>query len=143
MDKLKKDFDKPLELKLLNTDFGIFDSQGSYVHCYRMFLEYYNVMPNFRTIDNIAIDLFKKWLEEEYKSEIIKQHYAQDFDSQKKVLKFRDHFYFLEQGIMLNVERKNIHLLYTDVQEARVNLLFEECKKIYQNPPKNNQQQME
>jgi hypothetical protein len=38
MDTLKKDIDTPLELKLLNTDFGVFDSPGSYVNCYRMFL---------------------------------------------------------------------------------------------------------
>lgn len=83
MDILKKNSDTTLELTLQNTDFGIFDFGRSYVNCYKMFLEYYNVMPNFKTIDNIAIDLFKKWLEKEYKYQIINQHNAQDFDFQK------------------------------------------------------------
>ncbi len=111
MDTLKKDYDIPLELTLLNTDFGIFNLAGTYVNSYRMFLGYYNVMPNFISIDNIDIELFKKWFEKEYNPQIIKQHYAQEFDSQENELKFMDHFYFLKEGIMLNVEQKNINIL--------------------------------
>lgn len=136
MEILKRDSETSLELTLLNTDFGIFNSAGTYVNCYRMFLGYYGVMPNFKSIDNIDFGLFKNWFEKEYKTQIIKQHYAQDFDSQKKELKFIDHFYFLEQGIILNVERRNIHILYTAAQEASVNVLFEECKKFIKIPQK-------
>ena len=136
MDTLQKDSDTTLELSLINTDFGIFNSAGTYVNCYRMFMGYYNVMPNFKSIDNIDIELFKNWFEKKYENQIIKQHYRQDFDSQKRELKFIDHFYFLEQGIMLNVERKNIYLLYTAEQETRANVLFEECKKFIKIPKK-------
>lgn len=96
MDTLKKDSDTTLELTLKNTNFEIFNFPGFYVNCYRMFLGYYNVIPNFICIDNIDIVLFKKWFEKEYKTQIIKQYYAQDFDFQKKELKLINHFYFLE-----------------------------------------------
>ena len=134
MDTLKKDSDNQLELALIKTNFEIFDTAGTYVNCNRMFLGYYNVMPNFKSIDNIDIELFKKWFEKVYKLQIIKQHYAQVYYSQKKELKVIDHFYFLKQGIMLNVERKDIHILYTSAQETSVNELFEECKKFIKIP---------
>ena len=136
MDTLQKDSDNPLKLTLINTKFEIFNSSRTYVDCFRMFLGYYNVMPNFKSIDNIDIELFKKWFEKKYENQIIKQHHRQDFDSQKKELKFIDHFYFLELGIMLNVERKNIYLLYTSEQETIVKMLFEECKKFIKIPKK-------
>ena len=136
MNTLKKVSDTALDFTLINSNFEIFNSSGSYVNCYRMFLGYYNVMPNFKSINNIDIDLFKNWFEKEYKSQIIKQHHAQDFDSHKKELKFMDHFYFLEQGIMLNIECRNIHLLYTTTQEASIKVLFDECKKFIKIPKK-------
>lgn len=37
---------------------------------------------------------------------------------------------------MLNVERKNIYLLYTSEQETAANMLFEECKKFVKIPKK-------
>ena len=136
MDALKKDSENPLELTLINTNFEIFNSSRTYVDCFRMFLGYYNVMPNFKSIDYIDIELFIKWFETEYKNQIIKQHYRQDFDSKKKELEFIDHFYFLEQGIMLNVERSSIYILFTSTQEISVNVLFEECKKFIKIPKK-------
>jgi hypothetical protein len=42
-----------------------------------------------------------KWFEK-YENKIIKQHYRQDFDSERKELETMDHFYFLEQGVMIN-----------------------------------------
>ena len=77
-----------------------------------MFLGYYNMMPNFKSIDCIDLMSFENWFEKKYENQIIKQHYKQNFDSQKKELEFVDHFYFLEQGIMLNVLRSNINILF-------------------------------
>lgn len=136
MDTFKNDAENKQELSLQNSNFEIFNSSRTYVDCYRMFLGYYNVMPNFKSIDYIDIDLFIKWFEMAYKNQIIKQHYRQDYDSKKKKLEFIDHFYFLEQGIMLNVERANIHFLYTSAKETIVNVLFEECKKFIKIPKK-------
>ena len=131
--KIEKGISK---LSLLKNDFKIFNNAGSYVNCFRMYFGYYSIMPNYKTIDYIEITSFKKWFEKEYENQIIKQHYRQDFDSQKKELEYIDHFYFLEGGIMLNAERNSIYLLFTPEQETTVNLLFESIKKFIKVPKK-------
>ena len=132
METLKEDSYKPVQLSLINTDFNIFNwgADSKYINCYRMFLGYYNMIPNFKSIDCIDIVMFKKWFEKKYENQIIKQHYKHNFDSQKKELEIIDHFYFLEQGLMLNILKSTINMLFTYEQETSVNLLFEECKKF-------------
>lgn len=136
MNPLKNDSHNPSELPLIHSDFNIFNwgSDSKYVNSYRMFLGYYNMIPNCRSIDCIDVLLFKNWFELKYKKQIIKQHYKQYFDSLKMELEFIDHFYFLERGIMLNIFRNNINILFTAEQEISVNILFEECKKFIKSP---------
>ena len=134
MDPLKKDSENPLELTLVNNSFEIFDDTGTYVNCFRMYLGYYNKIPNYKSINYIDLDAFKIWFENKYEDQIIKQHYNHRFDSQKKELKYIDHFYFLKSSILLNIERSSIYILYTDIQETEVNVLFEEFKKFIKTP---------
>lgn len=136
MDIIKKDSDNKQELSLQNTNFGIFDSSSTYVDCFKMYLGYYNKMPNFKSINFLDIDSFTKWFENKYEDQIIKQHYKQRFDSQKKELKCIDYFYFLKQDILLNVERNSIYILFTTEQETAVNILFEEFKSFIKIPKK-------
>lgn len=136
MDTIKKDSDNKQELSLQNTNFGIFDSSSTYVDCFKMYLGYYNKMPNFKSINFLDIDSFTKWFENKYEDQIIKQHYKQRFDSQKKELKCIDYFYFLKQDILLNVERNSIYILFTTEQETAVNVLFEEFKSFIKIPKK-------
>ncbi len=136
MDTLKKAPENNQDLSLQNTNFGLLDSTSTYVDCFRMYLGYYNKIPNFKSLNFIAIDLFKNWFETKYKNQIIKQHHKQRFDSPKKELKYIDHFYILKQDLILNVERNSIYILYTNEQEAAVNVLFEEFKKFIKIPKK-------
>jgi hypothetical protein len=136
METLKNETANKQELTLLKPDFNLFNSGGTYVNCFRMYLAYYNVIPNYKSIDCIDINAFMKWFESEYKNKIIKQHYRQDFDSEKKELETMDHFYFLEQGILINVERSDIAILHPSDQETSINLLFEQCKKFTKVPKK-------
>lgn len=132
----QKNENQKSKLSLLKNDFNLFNQADSYVNCLRMYFGYYSVIPNYKTIDYIDIVSFKKWFEKEYENQIIKQHYRQDFDSQKKELEFVDHFYFLEEGIMLNMEHNSIYLLFTTEQETSVNILFECIKKFIKTPVK-------
>lgn len=117
------------EISLIKNNFEILDDRGSYVNCFRMYFGYYNTLPNYMSIDNIDIVSFKKWFEKEYEFQIIKQHYRKDFDSEKKEMEFVDHFYFLDNEIMLNVELSNIYILF-ESEDEKISLLFEECKKF-------------
>jgi hypothetical protein len=136
METLKNETVTKQELILSKTDFNLFNSGGTYINCFRMYFGYYNVIPNYKSIDYIDINAFMKWFEKEYKNKIIKQHYRQDYDSDNKELETMDHFYFLEQGIMINVDRSNIAILYPSDQETTINLLFEQCKKFIKVPKK-------
>lgn len=136
MEMPKKDSITPFELTLLNTNFEIFDCANPYVSCCKMYLGYYQKMPNYKSINCIDFVAFIKWFEKKYEFQIIQQHFAQKFNSQKMELEFIEHFYFLEQGIMLNLEQKRIHLLFTSAHETNVNELFEECKKFIKIPKK-------
>jgi DNA replication protein DnaC len=135
METQKKENQKS-KLSLVKNDFKLFNQAGNYVNCFRMYFGYYSVIPNYKTIDYIDIASFKKWFEKEYENQIIKQHYRQDFDSKKKELEFVDHFYFLEEGIMLNMERNSIYLLFAPELETSVNILFECIKKFIKTPIK-------
>ena len=136
MNTLIKDSKNKQELSLQNTNYGILDSTSTYVDCFRMYLGYYNKIPNLRSLNFIDTDSFKNWFENKYENQIINQHYKQRFDSPKKELKYIDHFYILKQDVMLNVERNSIYILYTNEQEEAVNILFEECKKFIKIPKK-------
>ena len=136
MDTFKKEAENREILTLQNTNFGILDSNSTYVDCFRMYLGYYNKIPNFRSLNFIDIDSFKNWFENKYENQIINQHFKQRFDSPKKELKYIDHFYILKQDIMLNVERNSIYILYTNEKEEAVNILFEEFKKFIKIPKK-------
>lgn len=83
------------DLNLCNTNYDVFLANNIYVNYFRMYYAYYNAIPNFKSINYISIELFRKWFEKEYKNQIIKEHYKQKFDSQTKKLINVDQFYFL------------------------------------------------
>lgn len=121
-------------LSLSANNFDVVQYGASYINCLRMFFGYYNSVPNLKTINTIDIDKMKIWFEKEYQSQIIKQHYRHDFDSKKKSLIIDDHFYFLENGIMLNVLNSSLCLLFLPIVEQRANVIFEQFKDFIQKP---------
>ena len=130
METLKNDTLTEQELTIANADSTMFNCGVTYVNNLRMYFGYHSAIPNCKSIDYIDINRFMIWFEKEYENKIIKQHYRHDYDSEKKELETIDHFYFLEQGIMINVERSNIYILYPSGQETSINLLFDQCKKF-------------
>lgn len=123
-------------LNLCNTNYDVFHANTVYVNYFRMYFAYYNSIPNFKSINHISNELFRNWFEKEYKNQIIKEHYRHKFDSQTKKLINLDQFYFLNNGIMLNVEHDHIYLLFTNKQEKETNDLFEKFKLFIKTPKK-------
>ena len=137
MDTLKKDSDNQLELTLQNTNFEIFDGSSIYVNNYRMYLGYYQKMPNYRSINCIDFIAFIKWFERKYESQIIKEHYRKDYESKNKELEIGEYFYFLENEIMIKLLNSDkVILLFPPEQEMAINKLFEECKQFVKIPKK-------
>lgn len=130
-----KEFKKS-DLTLVNTDFAILDYANNYVDCTRMYLAYFNKIPNFIAVNYIDDSSLKKWFEKEYEFQIIKQHYRKDYDFKKKKLEYLDHFYFLENEILVNIEYDNLYVLFSEEQSEFVQALFEQCKKFIKRPKK-------
>ena len=127
---------KKSDLTLVNTDFAILDYADNYVNCTRMYLAYFNKIPNFISMDYIDHSSFKKWFEKEYESKIIKQHYRKDYDFKKKKFEYLDHYYFLENEILVNLEYDNLYILFPEEQSEFVHTFFEHCKKFIRTPKK-------
>lgn len=135
MSSHKKEIKKS-DLTLINNSFAILESAANYVNCQRMYLGYFNKIPNFISIDYIDDKSFKKWFDKEYESKIIKQHYRQDYNIRKKELESLDHFYFLENEILINLEFDSIYILFSEEQLSTVQILFEQFKKFIKTPKK-------
>lgn len=135
MNTQKKEIKKS-DLTLINSGFAILESAANYVNCQRMYLGYFNKIPNFISIDYIDDKSFKKWFEKEYESKIIKQHYRQDYNIKNKELESLDHFYFLENEILINLEFDSIYILFSEEQLNHVQILFEQFKKFIKTPKK-------
>jgi hypothetical protein len=137
METLKKDSNMPLELTLQNTNFEIFDSSNTYVYCYKMYLGYYQKMPNYKSINCIDFVAFLKWFEKKYDPKIIKQHYRKDYYSENKELETKEQFYFLENEIMIKLLNSDkLILLFPPEQDMAIDKLFEECKQFIKIPKK-------
>lgn len=134
--KSEKTEHETTKLDLLIKDLAVFNNASSYINCFRLFFAYYNRIPNFMCVDGIDDKLFKKWFEKEYQNEIIQQHYRQDYNSDKKELEFADHHYILNNGILINTEYTSVYILYSEEQQAQVNVLFEQIKKFIKIPKK-------
>lgn len=135
MNTQKKEIKKP-DLTLINSSFAILESAANYVNCQRMYLGYFNKIPNFISIDYIDDKSFKKWFVKEYESKIIKQHYRQDYNIKNKELESLDHFYFLENEILINLEFDSIYILFSEEQLSHVQILFDQFKRFIRTPKK-------
>ena len=124
------------KIELINKDLVLFHNPGSYINNYRLFFGYYDKIPNSMYINDIDFKLFRNWFEKEYENKIVKQHYRKDYDSDKKELEFIDHFYLLENGVMLNIEFTSIYLLYSEEQLFMVTKLFNDIKRFIKRPKK-------
>lgn len=134
MDTFKNDNENNQKLSLQNTNFGIFSLNNGYVNCYKMFFGYYNKIPNMKTINLIDIDRMKQWLEKDLQNEIIKQHYKHNFDSEKMEIEIDDHFYFLKNEVVINIESDSIRLLFLPEAEQMAIALFEQFKAFIKKP---------
>ena len=120
------------KLPLLIDDLRLFDSSSNYISCYRIFFAYYKRIPNFISVDDLDIVVFKKWFEKKFQNDIIQQHYLHDFNITKKQLESAYHHYLLQNGVLVSIEYSSVYFLYTEEHTTVVNELFNETKKFMQ-----------
>jgi hypothetical protein len=134
MEKLDSLTQTQSTLSLLNTNFDMTMHGAAYINSLRMFLCYYNALPNLIVIKEFDFAKFKLWFEKSYPIEIIKQHYRHDYNLLKKKLEITDHFYFLGNSIVLNADRDSLLLMFLAEEEQKANLLFEQLKSFIKKP---------
>ncbi len=118
------------ELKLKINSLEIYGSGGVYINLKRMFHAYYNEIPNIFGIDEIAIDNFLKWIESEYKNEIVLQHFKQEYSHRLKKNSIDDHFIFLKNGILINLYIDSVYILFLPKEEKIANEILDKCHQF-------------
>ncbi len=100
------------ELNLKNNSLDIYVSGNSYINQIRLYHGYFNVVPNIKSIDYTDITAMRKWIKSELSNEILKEHYNQSYVYEKKKNFYSDHYFILNNGIVINLYSKNAYILF-------------------------------
>lgn len=103
-------------LQLQNKSFEILNQGGNYINQMRMFLGYFNSIPNVKTVYEIEFDKTKIFLEEEFKNEIVAINYNEDCS--KKSREYSDLFYVFNNKMLINIYSDNFYILFDSKHEA-------------------------
>jgi len=125
------------ELKLKVNVLEIYNNGGLYINQNRLFHAYHNEIPNVIEIDRTSIDKVKKWLEEEYKNEIILQHFKMAYCHKLKKNTVEDYYFFLKNGIMVNIFLGTVYILFLLKEEKIAYQIQEKCLKFIMKPKVN------
>lgn len=123
------------KLELQNKSMDVYHSGHGYINQFRLYHAYFNSIPNIKTIDTIDITAMRKWISSELKEEIQQEHYDQTYVLEKKKNFYSDHFFFLRNGIMINLFRKSAFILFHpnlefEAQELQNTLLQFKIKTV-------------
>lgn len=106
------------KLELQNKSFDILNQGGSYINQMRMFLGYFNTIPNVKTIYEIDFNKTKRFIEEEFKNEISAINYNENYS--KKHKEYNDLFYVFKSKILINIYNDNFYILFDSINEELV-----------------------
>ena len=118
------------ELKLKINGLEIYDNGGLFINNKRLFHAYHNEIPNMIEIDRTSIDKVQKWIEEEYKDEIMLQYFTSEYCHKLKKNVVENQYFFLKNGIMINLYLGVVYLLFRLKDEKSALQLQEKCLKF-------------
>lgn len=116
------------KLELKNKSFDIFNSGGNYINQLRMYLAYFNEIPNIKKINEIEEEAIIKWIKSEYNSDIISIKYQEEYS--KNDSEFNDLFFFLKNKILINIYSDNFYVLFDENQEDFAEAIIQKSKKF-------------
>ncbi len=117
-------------LSLQHHEMNLFEGGGSYINCKRIYFSYYKKIPNIKIIKNINGTLFNKWLDGNYKDEILKTHSSKTYSARKKGLRSMNTIYFLTNELMIDIEDGYVLVLHQEEQEELALKIIHQLKKI-------------
>ncbi|MGL2963850.1 AAA family ATPase [Flavobacterium sp. RSB2_4_14] len=111
MEEAEKNSEKG-NLSLQNNSFEIYDRSGNYINMLRMYHAYYNQICNIKSIDNIDEFRMRSWFTSEMKESIIREHYDQSYSNMNKRNLYSDHFFFMNNGIVINLYNNCVSIIF-------------------------------
>ena len=96
----------------------IFTDGGGYIDCARMYFSYFQKVPIIKSIGRLQTSKLTKWIEAEWKNNIMLQHSKQHYNWRENKLMYVDVFYLLNSNILINVLDSSALILYASEQEA-------------------------
>lgn len=104
------------KLELQNKSFDILNQGGNYINQMRMFLGYFNSIPNVKTVYEVDFNKAKKIIEEEYENQIVAVNYSEDCSKKNK--EYSDLLYVFKIKILINFYNDNFYILFDSANEG-------------------------
>lgn len=125
----------PIEKNPYQTDIGaIFNKTNDYINIIRLFLMYFNTIPNIIVNDDIYCPKANEWFVEEYNAEI-KEHYfiKHHCDDSIDVMLERN-YYVLFDGVIVYFENHsfNVKFVFSKTKIEKVEIIIRGIKKFKQ-----------
>lgn len=115
-------------LQIKNTTMSVFDEAGIYINCKRVFYAYFNELPNILTLKNIQYEKAIDWIEQEFKSSILKSHYRLSDRSKNKMVNI---IYVFKNELVVDIENDSVvTILFSKNTESKANDIATGIKKL-------------
>jgi len=108
----------------------IFLERGLYLNCLRLFFAYFQQVPNCKTLHRIDYQKAIAWFELAYTAEIIKVHGREAYFPNRKRMQFVDVIYILKNGILVNLEKDSVYLVFPYGKEEEAQAILLQFKKF-------------
>lgn len=104
------------KLELQNVSYDILNHGANYINQMRLYIGYFNSIPNIKSVEKIDFIKTKKFIEDEYKNEIVAINFYEDCEKDKR--EFNDLFFVFENKILINMYRESFYILFDSEHEA-------------------------
>ena len=92
--------------------YEVFKDGNNYINHLRMFYMLYGTLASIKTIHNIDTNLLRKNIKENEKDNILEEFYNQTYLKEKNENQYLDHFFNLKNGILINIYRTEVYILF-------------------------------
>jgi SpoVK/Ycf46/Vps4 family AAA+-type ATPase len=101
------------------------ESYSTEPHLYRLFLAYFNVIPNcVAYYYGLNRKKVHQWLLETAKEDIVDFHYIKHYRDKSHAFEYAEMYYLLYEDLIIHLSYSSIIFLYRKTDEAKVNALF-------------------
>ena len=119
-------------LELNINSYELFSGGGSYLNNCKLFIGYFNSVPNIKIVSGLDFDTTKIWIEDKFKNQIRCKHFEQIISKEEQ--RYNDLFYVLEDKILINLYFDTLNFLYDEKHEeyaiSIINIVLDFTKKI-------------